>query len=395
MRRLLPITILSATVLCAAVLPAAAFPAAADDAASTGLDVPALERALDAVEAAGAPGVLVEVRDGDEVWTAAAGDRDPTDQRPEPVEPTDRVRIGSVTKSMLATVVLQLVDEGRLGLDDTVAEHLPEVLPYDAPITVRQLLAHAAGVPDYFADLFPSLFEGSPTDVERNRLRYFRPEGLIGIATERPLDFVPGTSWNYSNTDYYVAGLLVEELTGNSVEDELERRVFEPAGLSDTSMPRFGADIEGEHPQAFLATGDPERPLLDTTRISPTLLWAAGAVVSTTADVNAFFRAMYDGTLLPAELVGQAQALTPQSGGEYGLGTEALRAECARIDGGVAYGHTGSTLGFVTSAFSSPDGERQVTVTVTIEDLLARNEQLSLAVDRLLGAGLCTTPVRG
>lgn len=296
---------------------------------------------------------------------------------------------------MLVTVALQLVDEGRLSLDDAVADHLPGVLPYDERITVRQLLSHTSGVPDYFPHLFPSLFEGSSADVERGRLRYFRPEGLIGMATERPLDFAPGKSWNYSNTCFYVAGLLVEEITGNAVEDELARRVFEPAGLADTSMPRFVTGIDGEHPHAFLATGDPDRPLLDTTRISPTVLWSAGAVVSTTADTNAFFRAMYDGTLLPAELVAQAQTPTPESGGEYGLGTEALPAECARIDGGLAYGHTGSTLGFVTSAFSSPDGERQVTVVVTVEDLLARNEQLSRAVDGLLEAGLCATPVRG
>lgn len=393
MRRLLPISLLSAAVLSATVLSAAAVvPAAADDPAATGLDVGALERALDAVEAAGAPGVVVEVRDGDEVWSAAAGERNPLAPRSEPVEPTDRVRIGSVTKAMLATVVLQLVDEGRLGLDDDVADHLPGLLPYDKPITVRQLLSHTSGVPDNLLDLFPSLAEGSPADVEHGRLRVFRPERLVEIPTSRPLDFAPGTSMSYSNTGFIVAGLLVEELTGNSVEDELKWRVFEPAGLTGTDMPRLSPVIRGEHPHAFLATGDPERPLLDTTRISPTLLWAAGSVVSTTADMNTFFQAMFDGTLLPADLLAQARALTQQSEGSYGLGIEALPAECARIEGGIAYGHTGSTLGFDSYAFSSPGGDRQISVTVTVEDLLARNEELSDALDVLLGTGLCATP---
>ncbi|SEE76422.1 serine hydrolase domain-containing protein [Jiangella alba] len=382
MRRPLPIAVLSAaTLLCAAAVPAGA--------TDHGLDVPALERALAEVHEAGAPGAVVEVRDGDEVWSAAAGDRDPTDHRPEPVEPTDLVRIGSVTKSMLTTVVLQLVDEGRLGLDDPVAEHLPDVLPYDEPITVRQLLSHTGGVPDFFLDLFPSLAEGSPADVESGRLRVVRPERLVDIATSRPLDFVPGDSMSYSNTGFIVVGLLVEQLTGNPVEDELKRRVFEPAGLADTSMPRVSPVIRGEHPHAFLATPDPDRPLLDTTRISPTLLWSAGAVISTTADVNTFFRAMFDGTLLPADLLAQALTLTPQSEGSYGLGIQAMPAQCAPVEGGVAYGHTGSTLGFVTYAFSSPDGERQVSVAITVEDLIARNDELSAAVDVLIGAGLC------
>ncbi|WP_157987789.1 serine hydrolase domain-containing protein [Jiangella endophytica] len=389
MRRLLPIAALSTAALLTATTAAAAVPAGAT---GDGIDVPALERALDAVVAAGAPGALVEVRDGNAVWSAAAGDRDPLDQRPEPVEPTDRVRIGSVTKAMLTTVVLQLVDEGRLGLDDTVAEHLPGVLPYDEPITVRQLLSHTGGVPDYFLDLFPSLAEGSPADVESGRLQVLRPQRLIDIATSRPLDFVPGDSMSYSNTGFYVAGLLVEELTGNAVEDELKRRVFEPAGLAQTSIPRLSPVIRGEHPHAFLATNDPDRPLLDTTRISPTLLWAAGAVISTTADVNTFFRAMFDGTLLPAELLAQARELTPQSEGSYGLGIQALPAECAPVEGGVAYGHTGSTLGFVTYAFSSPDGERQVSVALTVEDLIARNDELAAALNVLLGTGLCATP---
>lgn len=390
MRRLTPIAVLSAAVLLPVTALPAAVPASAGD---DGLDVAALEQALDAVEAAGAPGVVVEARDGDEVWSAAAGERDPLSPRQaEPVEASDRVRIGSVTKSMLVTVLLQLADEGRLSLDDAVADHLLGLLSYDEPITVRQLLGHTGGVPDYFRDLFPSLYEGSAADITRQRLRYFRPERLVEIATERPLGFAPGTDWSYSNTGYYVAGLLVEELTGNTIADELERRVFEPAGLTGTYVPRFSPSIEGEHPHAYFVTGDPQRPLLDTTRFSPTQFWAAGAVVSTASDVNAFFRAMFDGTLLPAPLLAEARALTPQSYGTYGLGIQAVPARCAPIEGGVAYGHTGGTLGFSTYAFSSPGGDRQVSVTLTVDDQLAPSEELFTALNELLGAGLCATP---
>ncbi|TDE12278.1 serine hydrolase domain-containing protein [Jiangella asiatica] len=353
------------------------------------LDTALLERALDAVDAAGMPGVVVEVRDGDERWTSARGERDPSASSPEAVETTDLFRVGSVTKSMVTTVLLQLVDEGRLGLDDPVAGHLPGVLPYKEPITVRQLLGHTSGVPDYFVDVYPSLARRSADDVERNLLRYYRPEQLVGIATQRPLDFAPDQYYSYSNTGYYVIGLLIEEITGNAIEDELARRVFEPAGLTDTSFPRFSPVIDGEHANAYYATEHPGEPHIDTTRLSPTQLWAAGAVVSTSTDINTFFRAMFDGTLVPAELLAEAFELTTQSRGTYGLGIQAAPAECPEIAGGIAYGHTGGTLGHTTYSFGSPDGSRHLTVTLTLDDQLAPSEELGAALNGMLVAGLC------
>lgn len=386
MRRSLPIAVLST----AALLTVAAVPAGAT-AADDGLDVAALERAVDAVEAAGSP-VVVEARHGDQVWSSARGDRDPFASSPEPVEPTDLVRVGSVTKSMVVTVVLQLVDEGLLSLDDDIAGLLPGLLPYDRPITVRQLLSHTSGVPDYILLLYPSLGEGSAADVVRGQHRYFRPPALVDLATRHPLDFAPGERYRYSNTAYAVIGLLIEEITGNPIEDELTRRVFEPAGLTGTTFPLRAAVFPGEHPDGFLATGDPEAPYVETTRVSASQFWAAGAVISTTADVNRFFRAMFDGTLLPAELLAQARTLTPQSEGSYGLGIQAVPAQCAPVDGGVAYGHTGATLGHTTYAFSSPGGERQISVALTIDDMLAPSEELFEALNELLGVGLCATP---
>ncbi|MBB5789468.1 serine hydrolase domain-containing protein [Jiangella mangrovi] len=392
MRRLKTLSALSA----ALVLPVAATPAAAGSAMSAAvdgdLDVAWLEESLAALGAAGPQAVVVEVRDGEQVWSAATGDRDPFAPAPhdDPAEPTDLVRVGSVTKSMIVTVVLQLVAEGRLSLDDAVADHLPGVLPYDEPITVRQLLGHTSGVPNHFPLLYPSLAQGSAEDLVRNQHAYFRPPALVEFATRGPLDFAPGAHYWYSNTGYAVIGLLVEELTGQPIEDELERRVFEPAGLTDTTFPRHGTRWPGEHPDGFFATGDPAEPYVETTQMSASQFWAAGAVVSTTADTNRFFRAMFDGTLLPEGLLAEARTLTPQSEGTYGLGIQAVAAPCEPIgDGGLAFGHTGGTFGHSTYAFSSPDGERQVSVVLSIDDQLAPSEERALALNELLVAGLC------
>ncbi|WP_051426007.1 serine hydrolase domain-containing protein [Jiangella gansuensis] len=381
-------TLLPAGLVAAPAVSAGAAPGAVAD-RRIELDTALLERALDAVDAAGMPGIVAEVRDGDETWTSARGERDPYASSPEAVETTDLFRVGSVTKSMVTAVVLQLVDEGRLSLDDAVADRLPGVLPYDEPITVRQLLGHTAGVPDYFVDVYPSLAETSAADIGRNRLRYYRPQQLVDIATQRPLDFAPDQYYSYSNTGYYVIGLLVEKVTGNAIEDELARRVFEPAGLTDTSFPRFSPVIDGEHPNAYFGTENPDAPYVDTTRLSPTQLWAAGAVVSTSTDLNTFFRAMFDGTLVPADLLAEARELTAQSMGTYGLGLQAIPAECEAIPGGIVYGHTGGTLGHTTYSFGSPDGERQTTITYTLDDQLAPSQELAAAVNGVLVAGLC------
>lgn len=389
MRRLLPLSVLSAAVLVPVAVTQATAAPQADAVVDGDLDVAGLQSALEALDGAGAPGVVVEARDGEQRWSAASGERDPFASAPEAVEPADYVRVGSVTKSMVVTVVLQLVDEGRLSLDDAVADHLPGVLPYDEPITVRQLLSHTSGVPDHFPLLYASLAQGSVSDVVRNQHVYLRPPALVEFATQRPLDFAPGEYYWYSNTGYAVIGLLVEELTGNPIEDELAGRVFEPAGLTGTTFPRHATPWPGAHPDGFFATGDPAAPFVETTHMSASQFWAAGAVVSTTADTNRFFRAMFDGTLLPAGLLAEARTLTAQSGGAYGLGIQAVPAECAPIDGGMAYGHTGGTFGHTTYAFSSPDGDRQITVVLTVDDQLAPDPVRAAALNDLLVAGLC------
>ncbi|WP_415648327.1 serine hydrolase domain-containing protein [Stackebrandtia soli] len=365
--------------------------AAAADTDGPDIDPALMESTLDELYDAVDASVLIEVRDGDEVWTDARGDRDPwtgTDTRP-----TDRVRLASLTKSMVTTVVLQLVDEGTLSLDDTVEEHLPGLLPYEQDFTVDQLLGHTSGIPDYFGAIYPSLYELSADDVRTNRYDHYAPEELIEAATANPLWFAPGSSWGYSNTNYYIVGLILEKATGSSLESLVTKRVVKPADMDSSYFTKWLPFLVWPAPSGYFATGEPDDPRIDTSGLSPSQMWAAGGMAGNPRDVNRFFRAMYDGTLLPPELAEQAMTPSAQSGGYYGLGTESLDLVCPGMPDGRAYGHTGGGLGYSTLSFHSVDGQRQVTLTYAADLQLAPTDELQQAAVRTLIAGLCSIDV--
>lgn len=356
-----------------------------------GPDEDLLTQKLEALAEATDTAVVAEVRTGDQVWSQARGTR--VDGGDEPAEPTDEVRIGSLTKSMISTVVLQLTQEGKLKLDDSVHDLAPGLLPYEETITVRQLLNHTSGVPDYFLDIYPSLGEGSATDVETNRLNEYPPEQIIDTATKRPLDFAPGADYRYSNTGYFTLGVVIERLTGDSVEDVVAKRVLQPAGMADSYLPETETGFTGEHLNSYFEAGDaPGAERIDTTEISPTQFWAAGVTISNPADMNRLYRAMFDGTLLEPELLDEAREFTEQSEGSYGLGLQAVNVDCEPIPGGVAAGHTGGALGHSTFSFHSADVETQVSFTFASDPQFLpaeAGEKVSQAVIDLLLAGLC------
>jgi D-alanyl-D-alanine carboxypeptidase len=234
---------------------------------------PQLQAALDQLVAAGAPGVLVLVREGDRTirLTSGYGNLKPKAR----LRATDRFRVGSVTKSFVATVVLQLVGEGKLALDDTIERWLPGLVPNGRAITVRQLLDHTAGLFDYLGD-------GDKT-VERRVLSgdwdyRWKPRELVAISTAHKAKFAPGTGWSYCNTCYILLGLIVEEATGNPITAELRTRVFEPAGLRATSLDTR-PPMSGQYARGYELLGEP--PLVDFSALSPSLAWTAGAIVST------------------------------------------------------------------------------------------------------------------
>lgn len=309
-----------------------------------------------AVQEDGAPGVLGQAQDGGGLWTGSAGVADRRTDRPPLAR--DRFRIGSLTKPFVATVLLQLEAEHRLDLDDPVARWLPDRahgLGSDGRrVTVRQLLGHTSGVYDYTRDpAFQHAFF-SP-EFMTNRFRGHSAGGLARIALAHPPDFAPGRSWEYSNTNYVLAGMVIRRVTGHSYAEEVERRVVRPLKLHDTSLPGSSPRITGPHGRAystlFATSRDPRT--YDVTALNPSVAGASGEMVSSTEDLMRFFRALVTGKLLPARQFAEMRTTVPAEGGDrYGLGLSERRLSC----GMTVLGHEGTILGSQSVAVTTPDG---------------------------------------
>ena len=314
---------------------------------------PELQHALDDLVAAGVPGAVLLVRDGDRTirLTSGYGNLKPRT----PVRATDRFRVGSITKAFVATVVLQLVAEKKLRLTDTVERWLPGVVPNGKRITVRQLLNHTSGLFDYAGDR--EWLEAA----YRDPLKRWAPREIVGVATAHKPHFAPGAGWSYSNTNYFVVGLIVEAATGRTLESELRRRIFAPLRLRATSLDTVPR-IAGPHAHGYFV-----RPLEDVTVGSPSYVWAAGALVSTADDVARFFRALLGGRLLRPDLL-RAMETTVGNTREfsYGLGLQKVPTPC-----GVSWGHSGGSPGYSVDAFNNKSGTRQVVVFVNATERLA------------------------
>ncbi|HEX2145023.1 MAG TPA: serine hydrolase domain-containing protein [Glycomyces sp.] len=359
---------------------------------ATELDEALLDQELEELAAVADHAVTAEIRLGDDEWTEAVGTRR-TDGSGGQVDEDDRVRIASLTKSMVAAVLLQLQSEGDFDLDRPLSDYLPGLLPYAEEPTVRQVMQHTSGLDEYFRYLLASIIEGDLTDLYANYRTHYSPEELVAVGTQGPLLFEPGTDWTYSNTGYIALGLLIEELTGDDLDDVLEDRVFDPADLDDTYLPRedtFG--IRGPNPMPYITTGDPADPYFDTTKLSNNQMWAAGGVMSHPEDVNDFYDALLDGTLLTdAELAEMTAFTDADQGTLYGLGLMGFVLGCPDDPDEVFVGHTGGGLGHQTYSFHSLDGEKQATFTWNIDDRhgAADPEELNWALGSFLVAGLC------
>jgi D-alanyl-D-alanine carboxypeptidase len=344
---------------------------------------PELQRALDRLVAAGAPGAILLLRDGDRVVRLTSGYADLKTRRP--MRADDRFRVGSATKAFVATVVLQLVGEGKLVLEDTVERWLPGLVPNGRKITVRQLLNHTSGLFDYAEDrrvLGPRL--------SRIPTRAWAPRELVAIGTSHAPLFTPGTQWAYSNTNYVLLGLIVEAAAGQSLEAELRKRIFAPLHLRNTSLDTKRR-IAGRYAHGYERVGG--SGLRDMGSISPTLYWAAGAVVSTADDLARFFRELLRGRLLRPELLRAMRttvAVTPQQ--QYGLGVFRNRTPCG---GGFFWGHGGGAPGYSTEALMRQDGRRQFVLFVnTAASLSMRAEEERFRILTLAYCGPTTKEKR-
>lgn len=315
-----------------------------------------LQGRLDDVVAAGAVGALAEVRDEHGVWRGSSGVAELGRTRAVPVH--GRIRAGSITKTFVATVALQLVAEGRLRLDDTVEAWLPGAVPGGHRITVRHLLNHTSGLYDYLRTL------PMPPGQEflDNRWRTWTADELVQRAVANPPTFEPpGSAYGYSNTNYLLLSQIVEEVTGRPYGEEIERRIIRPLRLHGTSLPGTSPRIRGPHPHGYVPTlRDGEMHLLDYTEMNPSVMGASGEMISTTGDLNRFFAALLGGRLLPTHLLDEMR--TPGVDGRtYGLGLAWRDTSC----GVRVYGNDGDALAYHSWSFSTEDRRHQVTVALT------------------------------
>ncbi|MFF4830513.1 serine hydrolase domain-containing protein [Streptomyces sp. NPDC001315] len=324
----------------------------------------ATRRAVEAAVADGVPGVTATAQDGRKVWATTAGVGDLGTG--EPRSAADRYRVGSITKTFVATVLLQLEAEGRLSLDDTVEKWLPGVVHghgHDGRrITVRQLLNHTSGIFNYTADDDFGRTYFLKDGFDEHRYDTKKPADLVAVAMSHAPDFAPGTSWNYSNTNYVLAGMVIESVTGRPYATEIRHRIIEPLKLTATSVPGTRVTVPRPSSRAYsklaqTATG----PTYDVTRLNPSIAFSAGEMISDSADLNRFYRALLRGNLLPPKQLKEmkttvkAEALRNV---DYGLGLMDRELSC----GVHVWGHDGGIHGSVSSAVTTADGRHSLAV---------------------------------
>ncbi|WP_346129539.1 serine hydrolase domain-containing protein [Lentzea roselyniae] len=343
---------------------------AASAAPAPAVDRQVVEQALDQLTSdGGVLGVQVRITDGRQQFTARSGaaELDTT----KPVPHNGKFRIGSVTKPFVSTVVLQLVGEGKAELDAPIARYLPDLLPHKE-ITVRQVLQHTGGLFSYTRAL-----PLSPDGFEPIRDKHWEASELVAIAAERPLNFPPGTKWEYSNTNYIVAGMLIEKLTGRTYPEAIEQRILKPLRLNDTYLPGDEQDIRGPHAHAYwTANGKPS----DITHINPSVTGASGEMVSTTRDLDTFIVALTSGKLLKPAQQAELTRTTEVSRG-YGLGLKVMT-----VCGTKVWGHGGGIPGFSTELFTTSDNRRRLVMSATIAPVSGTPRP---ALDKLLNATFC------
>ncbi|TYB58169.1 beta-lactamase family protein [Nonomuraea sp. PA05] len=338
----------------------AATPAPAQGGA--GLDRQALRQALNAVHEAGMYGIYSQVRNGPQTWQGASGVADVATNRP--VRPDMVHRVGSITKTFTAVAVLQQVARGTVELDAPIGRYLPDVVPGERgeQITVRMLLNHTSHIADYVGPAFPSLLVGSPQSLDDNRFRVFTRAELVRLGLDAAPTGEPGALPGvYSNTNYLIAGLLLEKVTGTGAEEYITRNVIRKAGLRHTSFPRT-PHIPGPHSKAYESLYGWIDPPRDYSVYSPSWATTAGSIVSTMDDLNRFYRALLRGELIgAAELAEMKKTVPVLAGGvlDYGLGLYYFDLPCGRF-----WGHSGGVFGMATESMTSEDGTRQLSMGV-------------------------------
>lgn len=312
-----------------------------------------LQKALDGIrDEAGFPGVIAGVWSPNITWIGTSGTAG-RDQGRAPA-PDDHTRVGSLTKTMTATVLLQLVQEKKVSLDDPIGKYVPD-LPNDQA-TLRQLANMTSGIPIYTAQ---------QTFLDRlyaNPERPWKPAELISYIRDVKPDFVPGKGWEYDNTNYVLLGMMIEKVTGAPMAKVFQDRIFGPLQMSETSFPGQSTDIPKPHLHGVTSQGQPKGKTADATNWNPSFAFTAGEVISTFNDLKKWSDALFtgNGILDPAtqqlrrdSLIRDIPPNTAQAGYGIGIGDR---------DGWS--GHDGDIFGYTTAVFHHYELETTVVVVV-------------------------------
>jgi D-alanyl-D-alanine carboxypeptidase len=358
MRRRLHARVLAVPVVAALCVLAGAAPAVADGRPPAGTGQ--LQRALDDLvqEPGGPPGAIVTLGGDSGLVVLSAGTGDLATGRPP--QPGDAMRIASVSKALSGATALELVSHGALGLDDPVGDVLPDLPAAWHPVTLRELLGHTSGLPDFSrSPRFQEALVASPQDPPP-------PRDLLRFIEDPALLFAPGTQYQYSNSDNIVVALMVEAVTGRAYADVLRSLVLARAGLSDTSLP-VGPELPVPYLHGYDASEQPPEDV--STLVAAGWSWSSGGVVSTPADMARFIGAYVRGDFEDRSAREQQFSFRPGSSEPPGPGRNSAGLALFRYDTrcGTVYGHTGNTLGYTQFAAATADGSRTVTVSVNAQ----------------------------
>jgi D-alanyl-D-alanine carboxypeptidase len=309
--------------------------------------ITALENALDVSLTEDIPGAAVALVSPNGNWFGASGIADLANDTP--LQPDDRFEIGSITKTFVAVTLLQLVEAGQLSLADPLTQWLPQSITDGIPnadtITIQQILNHTSGIADYTEPLFV-LAAANPFIF----LEDWQPEQLVELITDSEPVSTPGASWYYSNTNFILAGLVVESVTGNSIASEIRNRILTPLNLTNT----FFANEE-EVPGGYINgywDFDQNDTLDDITVTNLSWAGAAGAMISNTTDLATFAAGLFKGALLQPNTLARMLDTIPVSSpnySAYGLGIGTIESPNR-----FWWVHRGQTLGFRSNLWYSP-----------------------------------------
>ncbi|MET8603779.1 serine hydrolase domain-containing protein [Streptomyces rubiginosohelvolus] len=334
-------------------------------------DARALRAAIAGLPRQDAVAALVRVGGSAGSWRGSAGLHDLPSGRP--ADPAARFRAGSVTKVFTAAAVLQLAGERKLSLNRTARHYLPDLIPASyGEVTVRQLLDHTSGIPA--ADLPGTNLE----EWYAHRFDVHTPRAMVASATANEREFAPGSSQHYLNINYTVLGLLIERVTGHTYEREVADRILRPLGLRSTYFPGAEPRIRGPHNrgyQVFAAPGGGVE-LRDVTVWGPTDGWAAGDIISTTADLERFITALFGGRLVRGPLLEEMFTLPDAKVRTYGSGEPAQFSaglSVLTLGGRQVWGKSGGRWGYNTAVAATRDLSRTLVHSVGATDAKAKD----------------------